>query len=74
MTPQQALLGAAQQWPGHGVLDNPRAWLIAVAAFADPRRSISRAKQRIRSSGAPFALPSADERPTGCARCCGCST
>ncbi len=73
---QEALLAAAQQWPGDGVPDNPRAWLTAVAArrLADRRRSISRAKQRIRSPGVPFALPSADEPPTGCARCCGCST
>jgi RNA polymerase sigma factor (sigma-70 family) len=29
---QEALLAAAQQWPGEGVPDDPRAWLIRVAA------------------------------------------
>ena len=29
---QEALLAAATQWPGEGVPDNPRGWLIAVAA------------------------------------------
>jgi RNA polymerase sigma factor (sigma-70 family) len=29
---QEALLAASQQWPAQGVPDNPRAWLIAVAA------------------------------------------
>ena len=28
---QEALLAAALQWPGEGVPDNPRSWLIAVA-------------------------------------------
>ena len=29
---QEALLAASQQWPGQGVPDNPRGWLIHVAA------------------------------------------
>lgn len=29
---QEALLAAATQWPGEGVPDNPRAWLIQVAS------------------------------------------
>ncbi|BCJ77512.1 RNA polymerase sigma24 factor [Catellatospora sp. IY07-71] len=29
---QEALLAAAQQWPGEGVPEHPRAWLIQVAA------------------------------------------
>ena len=29
---QEALLAAATQWPGRGLPDNPRAWLIQVAA------------------------------------------
>ncbi|KAA0935889.1 RNA polymerase sigma factor, partial [Streptomyces apricus] len=29
---QEALLAAAGQWPGHGVPDNPRGWLIKVAS------------------------------------------
>jgi len=30
---QEALIAAAQQWPGEGVPDNPRGWLIRVAGF-----------------------------------------
>src|SRR5579863_1884163 len=29
---QEALVAAALQWPGEGVPDNPRAWLIQVAS------------------------------------------
>jgi predicted RNA polymerase sigma factor len=29
---QEALLAAATQWPDVGVLDDPRAWLVRVAA------------------------------------------
>ena len=29
---QEALIAAASQWPGQGVPDNPRAWLIQVAS------------------------------------------
>jgi predicted RNA polymerase sigma factor len=29
---QEALLAAAMQWPNEGVPDNPRGWLIKVAA------------------------------------------
>jgi len=29
---QEALLAASTQWPAHGVPDNPRAWLVTVAA------------------------------------------
>ena len=29
---QEALLAAAVQWPREGLPDNPRGWLIAVAA------------------------------------------
>ena len=29
---QEALIAAATQWPGQGVSDNPRAWLIQVSA------------------------------------------
>jgi len=38
---QEALLVAANKWPSEGVPDNPRAWLIQVAArrMADHLRS-----------------------------------
>ena len=29
---QEALLAAAERWPGDGLPDNPKGWLIAVAA------------------------------------------
>src|ERR1700683_3523 len=29
---QEALIAAARQWPDEGIPDNPRAWLITVAA------------------------------------------
>jgi predicted RNA polymerase sigma factor len=29
---QEAMLAAATQWPGEGLPDNPKAWLITVAA------------------------------------------
>ncbi len=41
---QEALLAASQQWPRYGVPDNPRGWLIAVAA--------RRATDRIRAETA----------------------
>ena len=48
---QEALLAAAQQWPGEGVPDNPKAWLITVAArrLTDLLRSES-ARQRREST------------------------
>jgi len=38
---QEALLAAASQWPGDGVPENPRAWLVQVARrrLADDRRA-----------------------------------
>ena len=35
---------------------------------------ISRAKQPIKASGAPFRLPADDERAERLRRCCTCST
>ena len=45
---QEALLAAALQWPAEGVPDNPRSWLIAVAArrLVDEFRSESAAGAR----------------------------
>ncbi|MEV5964403.1 sigma-70 family RNA polymerase sigma factor [Kribbella sp. NPDC051952] len=39
---QEALLAASQQWPGDGVPDNPRSWLITVAS----RRRIEALRQQ----------------------------
>jgi RNA polymerase sigma factor (sigma-70 family) len=45
---QEALLAAAVQWPDHGVPDNPRGWLITVAArrMTDQVRSVQASKRR----------------------------
>jgi RNA polymerase sigma factor (sigma-70 family) len=45
---QEALLAAAQQWPHEGLPDNPRAWLIQVAArrMTDQLRSESARRRR----------------------------
>ena len=49
---QEALLAAATQWPHEGIPDNPRAWLITVAA---PRAD--------RPAGAPSRPAAAANRP-----------
>src|SRR6476619_2221695 len=45
---QEALTAAALQWPGSGVPENPRAWLIQVAArkLTDQIRSESARRRR----------------------------
>ena len=40
---QEALLAAALQWPREGTPDNPRGWLITVAARAADGRGAQRA-------------------------------
>ena len=66
---QEALLAAAAQWPVQGVPDNPRAWLITVAArrLTDLLRS-ERARKRREDTVAQwvrpddFLAPAADRR------------
>jgi RNA polymerase sigma factor (sigma-70 family) len=55
---QEALIAAATQWPGEGVPDNPRAWLITVASrrLTDLLRS-EQARQRREDAVAQRALP-----------------
>ena len=45
---QEALVAAAQQWPRDGVPDNPRGWLIQVAArrMTDHMRSETARRRR----------------------------
>jgi RNA polymerase sigma factor (sigma-70 family) len=45
---QEALLAAALQWPEEGIPDNPRGWLITVAArrLADELRSVQARRRR----------------------------
>jgi RNA polymerase sigma factor (sigma-70 family) len=54
---QEALIAAATQWPGEGVPDNPRAWLITVASrrLTDLLRS-EQARQRREDTVAQWAL------------------
>jgi RNA polymerase sigma factor (sigma-70 family) len=49
---QEALLAAAVQWPGQGIPDNPRSWLITVAGrrIVDDFRSASARRAREESA------------------------
>ncbi|WP_435223113.1 RNA polymerase sigma factor [Streptomyces sp. Tue6028] len=51
---QEALLAAAQQWPGEGVPDNPRGWLIRVASrrLTDQLRSEEARRRREETAAA----------------------
>ncbi|WP_418961414.1 RNA polymerase sigma factor [Streptomyces tritici] len=67
---QEALLAAALQWPKAGVPDNPRAWLVTVAARRLVDQVRSDAARRRREDGLALATPQsallarpADERP-----------
>jgi len=55
---QDALLAASVQWPAEGIPDNPRGWLITVAArrLADQWRSES-ARRRRETTAAALAGP-----------------
>jgi RNA polymerase sigma factor (sigma-70 family) len=61
---QEALLAAAMQWPDEGVPDNPRAWLIQVAArrMTDQLRS-EIARRRRESEAHRQEPPDADFAP-----------
>jgi RNA polymerase sigma factor (sigma-70 family) len=62
---QEALLAAAGQWPEQGLPDNPRAWLIRVAArrLTDQLRSEAARRRREEGSASAGELvsPAADE-------------
>ena len=62
---QEALLAAATQWPGEGVPDNPRGWLIAVASrrMTDQLRS-DLARQRREATAAALLPPEALHAPS----------
>jgi predicted RNA polymerase sigma factor len=55
---QEALLAAALQWPEQGIPENPRGWLITVAArrLTDTLRS-DQARRRREERAAALALP-----------------
>jgi RNA polymerase sigma factor (sigma-70 family) len=58
---QEALLAAAMHWPGEGLPDNPRGWLIqtAVRRLTDQYRS-DQARRRREESAALREVPGAD--------------
>src|SRR5262245_55835369 len=61
---QEALLAAATQWPGEGIPDNPRGWLIAVASrrMTDQLRA-DLARERREATAAAFLPPDAFNAP-----------
>jgi RNA polymerase sigma factor (sigma-70 family) len=60
---QEALIAAATQWPRDGVPDNPRAWLIAVAArrLTDLLRNEQARQRREDTWLLPATSPAADD-------------
>ena len=63
---QEALLAAATQWPRDGIPDNPRGWLITVAArrLTDLLRS-EQARRRREDTVAGWTLPTSGSAPAG---------
>jgi RNA polymerase sigma factor (sigma-70 family) len=61
---QEAMLAAATQWPGEGVPDNPKAWLITVAnrRLTDVFRSES-ARRRREDTIAAMPVPEPEDAP-----------
>ena len=60
---QEALIAAAVQWPSEGVPENPRGWLIQVAArrMTDHIRSeLARRRRETTAAGDLSGAPSAD--------------
>ncbi|WP_306324609.1 RNA polymerase sigma factor [Streptomyces venezuelae] len=67
---QEALIAAARQWPQEGVPDNPRGWLVTVAARRLVDQVRSEAARRRREDALALATPAsellahaADEEP-----------
>ncbi|MER5498737.1 MULTISPECIES: DUF6596 domain-containing protein [unclassified Streptomyces] len=54
---QEALLAAALQWPGEGVPDNPRGWLVTVASRRLVDQVRSEAARRRREDALALATP-----------------
>ncbi|MER7484485.1 sigma-70 family RNA polymerase sigma factor [Streptomyces sp. NPDC126497] len=57
---QEALLAAALQWPGAGVPDNPRGWLVTVASRKLVDRIRSDSARRRREDALALATPQAE--------------
>jgi RNA polymerase sigma factor (sigma-70 family) len=74
---QEALLGAAQQWPRDGTPDNPKGWLITAASrrWIEQYRSDTARRQREDKAAAltpapPDPTPAQDDTLTILAMCC----
>ncbi len=74
---QEALLGAAQQWPEQGVPDNPKGWLITAASrrWIEQYRSEAARRQRedkvvALTPAPPDPVPAQDDTLTILALCC----
>ena len=67
---QEALLAAAMQWPKEGLPDNPRGWLIQVAArrMTDHLRSESarRRREAVAATDSPAIAPVGSSVDTTC--------
>jgi predicted RNA polymerase sigma factor len=69
---QEALLAAAQQWPAEGVPDDPRAWLIRVAARRRVELLRNETARRRREALPPDPIPDVrgDDELTLLLLCC----
>ncbi|MEU3645145.1 sigma-70 family RNA polymerase sigma factor [Lentzea sp. NPDC034063] len=74
---QEALLGAAQQWPADGIPDNPKGWLITAASrrWIEQYRSDTARRQRedkvvALTPAPPDPVPAQDDTLTILALCC----
>ena len=73
---QEALIAAAEHWPGDGVPDNPRGWLLQVAGcrLTDQIRSEQARRRRefnaVASQPPPFQVPAEDDTLTLLFLCC----
>lgn len=74
---QEALLGAAQQWPVDGIPDNPKGWLITAASrrWIEQYRSDTARRQRedkvvALTPAPPDPVPAQDDTLTLLALCC----
>jgi RNA polymerase sigma factor (sigma-70 family) len=72
---QEAVLAASQQWPAEGVPDNPRGWLLTVAArrLVDELRSDRARREREAATAAavpPGEVPDTDDTLALLLLCC----
>ena len=71
LTPASAIALTLRAVGGLTTPEIAKAFLVPEATMA---QRISRAKQRIKASGVPFRMPTAEERAQRLRRCCTCCT